>query len=144
MDKAIQTELKAHLMQTNETFRHLMDQHHEYDVLVEQLESKPTLSADEEIEIGVGEQILAGNGASELVVARFSQQDVVAAAAENGVVARSAANDIVDGVSPERVCLGTADEVFDLTGKLEGVAIPQALGIAGHFGEIDGYAFGRG
>jgi uncharacterized protein YdcH (DUF465 family) len=50
MDKAIQEELKAHLMQTNETFRHLMSQHHEYDVLVEQLESKPTLSADEEIE----------------------------------------------------------------------------------------------
>jgi uncharacterized protein len=50
MDKAIQEELKAHLMQTNETFRNLMDQHHEYDVLVAQLESKPALSADEEIE----------------------------------------------------------------------------------------------
>ena len=50
MDKAIQEELKAHLMQTNETFRNLMNQHHEYDLLVEQLESKPALSADEEIE----------------------------------------------------------------------------------------------
>jgi uncharacterized protein YdcH (DUF465 family) len=27
-----------------------MDQHHEYDLLVERLESKPTLTADEEIE----------------------------------------------------------------------------------------------
>jgi uncharacterized protein YdcH (DUF465 family) len=50
MDKAIQEELKAHLMQTNETYRNLMNQHHEYDLLVEQLESKPALSADEEIE----------------------------------------------------------------------------------------------
>jgi len=50
MDKAIQSELKAHLMQTNETFRDLMNQHREYDVLVERLESKPSLTADEEIE----------------------------------------------------------------------------------------------
>ena len=50
MDKAIQEELKAHLLQTNETFRSLMNRHHEYDALVEKLESKPALSADEEIE----------------------------------------------------------------------------------------------
>ncbi len=50
MDKAIQEELKAHLMQTNETYRNLMSQHHEYDMLVERLESKPALTADEEIE----------------------------------------------------------------------------------------------
>ena len=50
MDTTIQEELKAHLMQTNESFRHLMDQHHEYDALVSELESKPVLTADEEIE----------------------------------------------------------------------------------------------
>jgi uncharacterized protein len=50
MDKAIQEELKAHLMQTDETFRNLMNRHHEYDVLVEKLESKPALTAEEEIE----------------------------------------------------------------------------------------------
>ncbi len=50
MEKTIQEELKAHLMQTNETFRNLITQHHEYDVLVEQLESKPALTAEEEIE----------------------------------------------------------------------------------------------
>ena len=50
MDKAIQEELKAHLMQTNETFRNLMNRHHEYDILVDELESKPVLTADEEIE----------------------------------------------------------------------------------------------
>jgi uncharacterized protein YdcH (DUF465 family) len=50
MDKAIQEELKAHLMQTNQTFRNLMNQHREYDALVARLESKPALTADEEIE----------------------------------------------------------------------------------------------
>jgi uncharacterized protein YdcH (DUF465 family) len=50
MDKAIQEELKAHLMQTNEAFRNLMNQHHEYDAMVARLESKAALSADEEIE----------------------------------------------------------------------------------------------
>lgn len=50
MDTTIQEELKAHLMQTNETFRNLNNQHHEYDVLVDKLESKPSLSAEEEIE----------------------------------------------------------------------------------------------
>jgi uncharacterized protein YdcH (DUF465 family) len=50
MDKSIQEELKAHLMQTNEAFRNLNTQHHEYDVLVERLESKPSLTAEEEIE----------------------------------------------------------------------------------------------
>jgi uncharacterized protein YdcH (DUF465 family) len=50
MDKAIQEEIKAHLMQTNESFRSLMNQHHDYDVRVEALENKPTLTAEEEIE----------------------------------------------------------------------------------------------
>ena len=50
MDTTIQDEIKAHLMQTNETYRNLNNQHHEYDVLVDKLESKPSLSAEEEIE----------------------------------------------------------------------------------------------
>ena len=50
MDRNAQEELKAHLMQTNEQFRHLMDRHHEYDRLVEELEQKHVLSAEEELE----------------------------------------------------------------------------------------------
>jgi uncharacterized protein YdcH (DUF465 family) len=50
MENTIQEELKAHLMQTSETFRNLISQHHEYDVLVEKLENKPALTAEEEIE----------------------------------------------------------------------------------------------
>ncbi|MDE3195517.1 MAG: DUF465 domain-containing protein [Acidobacteriota bacterium] len=37
-------------MQTNDRFRALVDQHHEYDRLVEVLEGKNALSADEEVE----------------------------------------------------------------------------------------------
>jgi len=43
-------EIKAHLMQTNEKYRHLMEQHHEYDQKVEELEAKNALSTDEEVE----------------------------------------------------------------------------------------------
>jgi uncharacterized protein YdcH (DUF465 family) len=50
MEKNALEEIKAHLMQTNEKFRHLVEQHHEYDVQVETLEAKPALSTDEEIE----------------------------------------------------------------------------------------------
>ena len=50
MDRNIKEEIKAHLMQTNEQFRQLMDKHHEYDRLVEALEIKPVLSATEELE----------------------------------------------------------------------------------------------
>lgn len=50
MDKNTLEEIKAHLMQTNEQYRNLMHQHHEYDALVEALENKPVLTADEELE----------------------------------------------------------------------------------------------
>jgi uncharacterized protein YdcH (DUF465 family) len=50
MEQNVQAEIKAHLMQTNEHFRHLMSQHHQYDGLVEALESKHVLTPEEEIE----------------------------------------------------------------------------------------------
>jgi uncharacterized protein YdcH (DUF465 family) len=43
-------EIKAHLMQTNEKYRHLVEKHHEYDRQVEALEAKQALSGDEEVE----------------------------------------------------------------------------------------------
>lgn len=45
-----QDELKAHLMQTNDEFRHWADQHAEYDRLIAEMESKGLLSPEEEIE----------------------------------------------------------------------------------------------
>ena len=50
MEQNAQEDVKAHLMQTNEHFRHLMSQHHQYDGLVEALESKHVLTPEEEIE----------------------------------------------------------------------------------------------
>ncbi|MDQ1474026.1 MAG: uncharacterized protein QOJ99_5506 [Bryobacterales bacterium] len=50
MDRNTLEEIKAHLMQTNEHFRDLLRQHHEYDLLVDQLESKTALTPQEELE----------------------------------------------------------------------------------------------
>lgn len=47
---AAEEEIKAHLMETSEHFRHLMDQHHEYDRLVSDLEEKTVLTPEEELE----------------------------------------------------------------------------------------------
>lgn len=45
-----QDELKAHLMQTNEDFRHWAEQHAHYDRLINDLEAKGLLSSDDELE----------------------------------------------------------------------------------------------
>jgi uncharacterized protein YdcH (DUF465 family) len=50
MDRNAQEEIKAHLMQTSDQFRHLMEKHNEYDHLVDALEHKSVLSPDEELE----------------------------------------------------------------------------------------------
>ncbi len=50
MDRNTQEDIKAHLMQTNQHFRELMHQHHEYDRLVDELESKHALSPEQELE----------------------------------------------------------------------------------------------
>ena len=50
MEQNALEELKAHLMQTDEHFRKLVEQHREYDRLVDQLEAKVALSTQEEVE----------------------------------------------------------------------------------------------
>ena len=50
MDRNTLEEIKAHLMQTNEHYRDLMRQHHEYDLLVDDLERKTTPTPQEELE----------------------------------------------------------------------------------------------
>ena len=50
MDRNAQDELKAHLMQTDEDFRRLVDQHSDYAHKLEELESRPHLSDQEQIE----------------------------------------------------------------------------------------------
>ena len=43
-------EIKAHLMQTNEKFRHLAEQHSAYKKQIQDLEAKHALTAEEEME----------------------------------------------------------------------------------------------
>ena len=50
MDRNAQEELKAHLMQTDEDFRRLVDQHSDYAHKLEELGSRPHLSDQEQIE----------------------------------------------------------------------------------------------
>ena len=50
MDRTIESDIKAHLMQTSEEFRKLVDQHLEYKRKVEELEAKHFLTEQEEVE----------------------------------------------------------------------------------------------
>ena len=50
MDRNAQEELKAHLMQTDEEFRRLAEQHMQYHELLEALEAKSHLTPQEEVE----------------------------------------------------------------------------------------------
>jgi uncharacterized protein YdcH (DUF465 family) len=45
-----QEELKSHLMQTDEEFRRLADEHHRYHEQLEALEAKSRLTPEEEVE----------------------------------------------------------------------------------------------
>ncbi|HXJ39829.1 MAG TPA: DUF465 domain-containing protein [Bryobacteraceae bacterium] len=51
MDRNTLEELKAHLMQTNEEFRTMAEQHKTYKKLVEEFEAKHALSVEEEAEV---------------------------------------------------------------------------------------------
>jgi len=50
MEQNALDEIKAHLMQTNEKYRHLVEKHHEYDRKVAELDAKHALTAQEELE----------------------------------------------------------------------------------------------
>lgn len=50
MELNTQEQLKAHLMATNEEFRHLAEKHQEYHHLIAELEAKPHLTEDELLE----------------------------------------------------------------------------------------------
>jgi len=50
MDRALEADIKAHLMETSEEFRQLAQQHHDYKNQVEKLEEKAFLTEQEEVE----------------------------------------------------------------------------------------------
>jgi uncharacterized protein YdcH (DUF465 family) len=49
MENTAQDDLKAHLMETNEQFRQLAQQHSEYDHELQELESKHALTNEEQM-----------------------------------------------------------------------------------------------
>lgn len=51
MDVLSEADLKAHLTQTDEHFRQLLDQHHAYDTQLVALEGKGHLSTEEDVEL---------------------------------------------------------------------------------------------
>ena len=50
MERISKEELKAYLMQSNQEFRDLAEKHAEYKRLIEKIETKPHLTAEDEIE----------------------------------------------------------------------------------------------
>ena len=50
MEKLSQEELKAYLMQSNEEYRNLVAQHAEYERLINEIEAKPHVTAQDEME----------------------------------------------------------------------------------------------
>ncbi|MCC6588785.1 MAG: YdcH family protein [Bryobacterales bacterium] len=50
MDVSSEADLKAHLMQTDEPFRQLLEQHQAYDKQLVDLEAKAHLTTEEEVE----------------------------------------------------------------------------------------------
>ena len=50
MERIAQEELKAHLMETNEEFRNLVNQHTEYAHMLDDLEARPHLTDEEQLE----------------------------------------------------------------------------------------------
>jgi len=50
MERIEEEALKAHLMQTNEEFQTLCQQHSEYERIIGELEAKPHLTEEEQLE----------------------------------------------------------------------------------------------
>ena len=70
-------ELKAHLMATSEEFRELASQHCQYHKLLEELEAKPYLSDQEQVEeVRLKKQKLRLKDQMNEILARYKAQHV--------------------------------------------------------------------
>lgn len=77
MDRNAQEELKAHLMQTDEDFRRLVNQHSDYAHKLEELESRPHLTEQEQIEeVRLKKLKLNAKDQIELRLSRYRTQHV--------------------------------------------------------------------
>jgi uncharacterized protein YdcH (DUF465 family) len=77
MELTNEAELKAHLMQTDETFRDLVTRHHDYDIKIEELESKHLLTGDEQMEeIRLKKLKLQMKDQMRAIMSRYKEQHV--------------------------------------------------------------------
>ncbi|HKW97057.1 MAG TPA: YdcH family protein [Bryobacteraceae bacterium] len=77
MDQNAQEELKAHLMQTDEGFRRLVNQHSDYAHRLEELASRPHLSDQEQMEeVRLKKLKLHAKDQIETILSRYRAQHV--------------------------------------------------------------------
>ena len=77
MDQNAQEELKAHLMQTDEGFRRLVNQHSDYAHRLEELASRPHLSDQEQMEeVRLKKLKLHAKDRIEAILSRYRAQHV--------------------------------------------------------------------
>jgi len=77
MDRNAQEELKAHLIQTDEGFRRLVDEHSDYAHKLEALASRPHLTEQEQIEeVRLKKLKLHAKDRIEAILSRYRAQHV--------------------------------------------------------------------
>ena len=77
MDRNAQEELKAHLMQTDEDFRHLVEQHSDYAHKLDDLASRSHLTDQEQMEeVRLKKLKLHAKDQIEAILSRYRAQQV--------------------------------------------------------------------
>ncbi len=77
MDRNAQEELKTHLMQTDDEFRRLVDEHSDYAHKLEDLASRPYLTVEEQIEeVRLKKLKLHAKDRIEAILSRFRARNV--------------------------------------------------------------------
>ena len=77
MDRNAQEELKAHLMQTDEGFRQLVNEHTSYAQKLDELGSRPYLTEQEQIEeVRLKKLKLHTKDRIEMILSRYRAQNV--------------------------------------------------------------------
>jgi uncharacterized protein YdcH (DUF465 family) len=77
MDRNAQEELKAHLMQSDESFRRLVAEHSDYAQKLEELSSRPHLTEQEQVEeVRLKKLKLRAKDQIETILSRYRAQQV--------------------------------------------------------------------
>ena len=77
MDRNAQEELKAHLMQSDDSFRRLVTEHSDYAQKLEELASRPHLTEQEQVEeVRLKKLKLRAKDQIETILSRYRAQQV--------------------------------------------------------------------